>query len=236
MRLRSLAAVIAALAALSGCGRESKPVPASPSPMSVTPITAPSPSPLPDPLPEVLATVDGRPVPLRSARIIAQQSFAGRTPSDAERATAYRLALEQLIARELLYQEAVRRKIAPDAGAVQRLREQVRSEHKTGKAWKEFLSVQGLDEKSLVEELRVRSMVETVLRQETLKVPDVVSDDEARAYYSANPNIFESAGRPVPFESVRDRITTQLVTFKRSEALNTLLTRLRASSKIETFI
>lgn len=204
--------------------------------MSVTPITAASPSPLPDPLPEVLATVDGRPIPLRSARIIAQQSFGGRTPTDAERATAYRLALEQLIARELLYQEALRRKIAPDTGAVQRLRAQVRSEHATEKAWKEFLSSQGLDEKSIVEELRVRSMVETILRQEAQKVPDVVSDDDARAYYSMNPNIFESAGRPLPFESVRERITTQLVTFRRSEALNTLLTRLRSSAKVETFI
>jgi hypothetical protein len=79
-------------------------------------------------------------------------------------------------------------------------------------------------------------MVETILRQEAEKVPDVVSDDDARAYYSANPNLFESAGRPLPFESVRDRIATQLVTFRRSEALNTLLTRLRSSAKVETFI
>jgi hypothetical protein len=55
-------------------------------------------------------------------------------------------------------------------------------------------------------------------------------------YYAANPNIFESAGRPLPFEQVRERITTQLVTFKRSEALNTFLTRLRAAAKIETHI
>ena len=237
MRLRSLAAPIAVVAALSaGCTRQGPPVPASPSPMSVAPITAPSPSPLPDPLPEVIATVDGRAIPLRSARIIARQTFGERVPTDAERATAYRLALEQLIARELLYQEALRRKIAPDAGSVERLRQQVRSEHKTPSAWQEFLASQGLDEKALLEELRVRSMVETILRQEAEKVPSTVGDQEARAYYSANPNIFESAGRPLPFESVRDRITTQLVTFKRSEALNTLLTRLRSSAKVETFI
>src|SRR5687768_3476636 len=114
MRLRSLAAMLGLAALSAGCiGDRPRSAP-SPSPMSVTPITAPSPSPLPDPLPLVLATVDGRPIPLRSARIIAQQSFGGRTPSDAERATAYRLALEQLIARELLYQEALRRKIQPD--------------------------------------------------------------------------------------------------------------------------
>jgi len=204
--------------------------------MTVTPTAAPSPKPLPDPLPEVLAKVNDRPVPLRSARIIVQQSLSGRTPTDNERANAYRLALEQLISRELLYQEAVRRKVQPDEGAIDRLRQQVRSEYKGEKAWKAFLATQGLDAQTFNEELRVRNLVERLLRQETEKVPAEISENEARAYYGANPNIFESAGRPLPFENVRERITNQLVTFKRSEALNTLLTQLRAASRIELFI
>ena len=87
-----------------------------------------------------------------------------------------------------------------------------------------------------VHELRVRNVVETMIRQETEKVPAVIPEAEARAYYGANPNIFESGGRPLPFEDVRERITFQLVTFKRQEALNTLLTRLRSAATIETFL
>jgi hypothetical protein len=235
MTPRSILALASAIVVSAGCRPAAREA-ASPAPMTVTPTAAPTPRPLPDPLPEVLGRVNDRPVPLRSARIIVQQSLAGRTPTDEERSNAYRLALEQLITRELLFQEAVRRKIEPDAGAIDRLRQQVRSEYKGEKAWKAFLETQGLDAKTFDEELRVRSMVERLLQQETAKVPGEISEKEARAYYGANPNIFESAGRPLPFEDVRERITGQLVTFKRSEALNTLLTQLRAASRVEIFI
>jgi hypothetical protein len=236
MTLRTALVYLGVVAALSGaCQR--RPDAASPSPgMTVTPVTPPSPSPLPDPLPEVVAMVGGRPVPLRHARIIVQQSLQGRTPSEGERATAYRRAVEQLIARELLYQEAALRKIQPEPKAVEELRRAVRREYSDEKAFKEFLTSQGLDPKTFVEELQKRSMVEVLLRQEAEKVPITVPEEEARAYHAANPNIFESAGRPLPFENVRERITSQLVTFKRAEALNGLLKRLRSAAKVEILI
>ena len=229
-------AALALLVAMAGACTPRPDTASPPPPMSVTPVTPPSPSPLPDPLPEVLATVNGRSIPLLHARIIADQSFQGQTPTPDQKAWAYRRAMEQLIARDLLYQEALQRKILPDAGAVERVRQKVRSEHKDEKAWKEFLASQGLDPKSFVDELRVRNVVETMMRLETEKVPAVVPDAEARAYYAANPNVFESGGRPLPFEDVRERITFQLVTFKRQEALNSLLTRLRSAAKVETLI
>ena len=235
MTLHSTAA-LGLLAAMTAACSPRPDAAAPPPPMSVTPVAPPSPSPLPDPLPEVIATVNGRPVPLLHARIIVDQSFQGRTPTRDQKAWAYRRAMEQLIARELLHQEALRRKIRPDAGAVERVRRQVRSEHKDEKAWKAFLSSQGLDPRSFVDELRVRNVVETMIRQETETVPSAVPDAEARAYYAANPHLFESGGRPLPFEDVRERITFQLVTFKRQEALNSLLTRLRSAAKVEILI
>jgi hypothetical protein len=236
MTLHETAALALLVATAGAC--TPRPDAASPPPaaMSVTPVSPPAPKPLPDPLPEVIATVNGRPIPLHHARIIAEQSFQGRTPTPDQRAWAYHRALEQLIARELLYQEARQRKIVPDAGAVERVRQKVRSEHKDEKAWKEFLAAQGLDPKSFVDELRVRNVVETMMKQETEKIPAVIPDAEARAYYAANPNVFESGGRPLPFEDVRERITFQLVTFKRQEALNTLLTRLRSGARLEIFL
>ena len=236
MALRSALLLLAAFGAFSGACKRSPQAAAPPVEMTVTPTSAPSPSPLPDPLPEVLATVNGRPVPLRSARIIVQQALAGRVPTDDERATAYRRALDQLVVRELLHQEAQRLGIEPEADVVEQLRQGVRSEYKTEKAWEEFLESQGLDARSFVEELRVRSRVETLLEREAEKVPAVIPEEEARAYYAANPQIFESAGRPLPFENVRERITSQLVTFKRAEALNALLVRLRQAARVEILI
>jgi hypothetical protein len=233
---RHSTAALGLLVAMAGACTP-RPDAASPAPATtLTPVSAPSPKPLPDPLPEVIATVNGRAIPLRHARIIAEQSFEGRTPTPDQRAWAYRRAMEQLIARELLYQEALQRKIVVDPGAVERVRQKVRSEHKDEKAWKEFLAAQGLDPKSFVDELRVRNVVETMMKQETERVPAVIPEAEARAYYAANPNVFESGGRPLPFEDVRERITFQLVTFKRQEALNALLTRLRSAARVETFL
>lgn len=235
MTLRSTLA-LGLLAAMAGACTPRPDAASPPPPMTVTPTSPPSPSPLPEPLPEVIATVNGRPIPLLHARIIAEQTFQGQVPAEDQRAWAYRRAMEQLIARELLYQEALVRKISPDAGAVERVRQQMRSQHQDEKAWKAFLATQGLDARSFLDELRVRNVVETMIKQETEKVPGVIPEAEARAYYGANPNVFESGGRPLPFEDVRERITFQLVTFKRQEALNSLLTRLRSAARLEIFI
>ena len=180
--------------------------------------------------------MNGTAIPLRSARIIVDQTFKDLSPTPAQRAAEYRRALEQLVVRELLRQEAEARKIVADAGAVDRLHRQLRSEYKSPAAFKAFLDTQGLDERTVRDELRTRIAVETVIKQETQKVPATVPEPEARAYYAANPWLFESAGRPLPFEEVRERITEQIVTFKRQEALNALLVRLRAAGRVEKFI
>ena len=218
-----------ACAACSSPAPAPLPPPASPSPLP-TPLTMPA---IP---PEVIATVNGTPIPLRHARIIVNSAFGEREPTPAERALEYHRAMEQLIIRELLRQEAAARKIEPDAAAVERIRQQVRSGHKTAASYAKFLAEKGLDEKSFREELRVRNVVEKVVKAETEKVPATIPETEARQYYANNPNLFESAGRPLPFEEVRERIQQQVVTFRRQEALNTLLVRLRSSARIEKFI
>jgi hypothetical protein len=187
-------------------------------------------------LPEVVARVNGIAIPLRHARIIVDQTFKDQAPTPAQKAAEYRRAVEQLIVREMLRQEAAARKIVADEGAVSRLQQQLRSEHPDAAAFQSFLRAQGLDEKGLREELRTRATVEALIQQEAQKVPATIPEAEAREYYAANRTLFESAGRPLPFEEVRERITQQVVTFKRQEALNALLTRLHAAGRVEKFI
>jgi hypothetical protein len=195
-----------------------------------------SPLTIPDVLPEVIAKVNGTPIPLRSARIIVDEALKGATPTPAQRALEYHRALEQLIARELLRQEAAARKIAPDAAAVERIRKQVRSEHADEASYRKFLADRGLDEKSFREELRVRNVVEKIVKQEAEKVSSTIPEEQAREYYSANRAEFETNGRPAPFEDVRGQIQEQVAMLRRQEALNALLVRLRSEARIEKFL
>ena len=228
------AAVLLAFAFAFACSKgPDAPGPPAPAP---PPSAAPAASPLPDPLPEVVARVNGTAIPLRHARIIVEQTFKGQTPTPAQEAAEYRRAVDQLVVREMLRQEARARKIEADEAAVSRLHQQLRSEYPDAAAFQAFLATQGLDEKTVREELRTRAVVERLIQQETLKVPATVPEPEARAYYAANQSLFESAGRPLPFEEVRERITQQIVTFKRQEALNDLLVRLGSQGRVEKFI
>ena len=233
-RLLAARAAVLALAACAACSSPEGGTPSPPSPSS-PPLVA-SPLTLPETLPEVIATVNGTPIPLRHARIIVETALGPQAPTPAARALEYHRAMEQLIVRELLRQEAEARKIQPDAAAVERVRQQVRSEHATEADYAKFLADKGLDEKSFREELRVRNVVEKVVKAETETVPATIPEPEARQYYASNQHLFESAGRPLPFEEVRERVQQQVVTFKRQEALNALLVRLRSSARIEKFI
>jgi hypothetical protein len=228
------AAALLALCAALACSREPRTPAASPSPAAAMPKA--SPLTVPDPLPEVIAKVNGTPIPLRSARIIVDEALKGLTPTPPQRALEYHRAMERLIARELLRQEAAARGLAPDPAAVERVRKQIRSQHPDDAAYLAFLARMGLDEKAFAEELGVRNVVEKIVKQEAEKVPSAIPEEQAREYYAANRAQFETGGRPLPFEDVRGRIQEEVAIIRRQEALNALLARLRSEARIEKFL
>lgn len=185
--IRTRALLVVAGLTAAACSRP--PAPAG-SPAPATP--AASVKPLPEPLPDVIARVNGQPVPLRHARIIAERALAGQPPSAERRAAVYRDAMERLIARELLLQEALSRGVAPEQAAVDRAYDQVRVQYKDEKEWATFLAGEGLDPQSFRSELRVRHTVEALLKQEAERSPATVTDEEAQAFYKANPAQFDS--------------------------------------------
>ena len=150
-------------------------------------------APLPDPLPEVVARVNGQPIPLRNVRIIAEQNLKGQG-SAGQRPAAYRAAIEQLIARELLFQEAVVRGLGPDTEAIERAYDEARVPYKDDETWKLFLAQQGMNEEGFRAELRLQHTVQALLRQQLAKVPQA-TDQEAQAFYQANPALFDSGER-----------------------------------------
>jgi peptidyl-prolyl cis-trans isomerase C len=151
--------------------------------------------PLPQPLPDVAARVNGHAIPMKAVSSIVEPALqAGNVPPD-RRPTAYRQALDQLVMRELITQEAQARQIAPDETAVEQDYKQVRGQFKTEKEWARFLSSSGFDAAAFRTELRTRSLVNKVVRQEAEKLPAVVSDADAKAFYDQNPKLFDSGER-----------------------------------------
>ena len=146
--------------------------------------------PLPDPLPSVAARVNGQPIAIGGVRNLARKFVATEDKISA----TYRKALEQLIDRELLFEEALDRHIAADDAAVQRAYDEARVGHPDDASWALFLKGESLDPETFRTELRAHFTVEALVRQEREKVPPV-SEDEALKYYAAHPAAFETGER-----------------------------------------
>ena len=151
-------------------------------------------TPLPKPLPEVAARVDGQPIPTRTVRLIVEQSGRGRGAA-AEEPAVYRQALQQAIVRELLFQEAIRRKIAASDAQVEQTYNEARVRFKDDKAWAEMLKGQGWDPQSFRNELRVHHTIQALLAKVADEASAQATDQEAQAFYDSHPAVFDAGER-----------------------------------------
>lgn len=188
------------LMAFAGCRSDERtPLPdarsvsAAPAPEASPPIDRTTP--LPSPLPAVAARVNGQSVLTRNVRISAEQALARGVVTPEERAFAYRQAAQNLVDRELLFQEATRRGLAPDAKALEEAANQARVGYKDDEAWRAFLAQQGMDEQAFRTELRVQHTVQALMLEVARGVPDQIPEADQRAFYGANPQLFESGER-----------------------------------------
>src|SRR3989442_8237430 len=193
---------IAILVLGAGCARGPSPAPAASASPSASPSAsasaAPRPEanrPLPQPLPDVAARVNGHAIPMKTVSSIVEPALqAGNVPPD-RRPAAYRQALDQLVMRELVTQEAQARQIAPDENVVERDYKQARGQFKSEQEWARFLSGSGFDPAAFRAELRTRNLVDTVVQQEAVKLPAVGSDADAKTFYDQNPTLFDAGER-----------------------------------------
>ena len=198
-------------------------------------------APLPSPFPAVAARVNGEPIPIRNVAIMVEESIElGRVP-EARRNALYREALDQLIRRELLLQEAQARGVKADDLEVQRA---VRPDARPppGRAGLEgFLKSRSLTDDLLRTELRVRHTVQALLEAEIAQHPVSVSDDEIRALYDAtdaskfHPEGATPAPKP-PLEAVVEPLRQDLLRRKHEEAGERFVESLKARAKIEKFL
>jgi len=201
--------VAALLAACSGDRGAAKPAPASAAP-AASPVASPAgarssdpgappeidrTTPLPNPLPEVAGRVNGHPISLRLVRLLAEQMAPPGKPPGPPEPFAYRQALQQAIIREILFEEAVARKIQADDASIEQAYNEARLNFKDDKAWTALLAGQGMDPQSYRAELRMNHTIQKMLSQVADQAPAQVTDQEAQAFYDTHPALFDTGER-----------------------------------------
>lgn len=198
MAARRLVRIGLALVVSSCSGSGSGTTPPSTAAKAPAPATAPGAPgeddrPLPSPLPGVAARVNGQSVLLRNVAIVAEPALKDGTPAD-ERPQVYRRVLGQLIIRELLFQEAVARKLTADDKRIEQAYNEARVPYKADKDWATFLAKQGLEPQGFRDELRTQYTIKALFEVESRGLP-AVTDQEAESFYRQNPALFESGER-----------------------------------------
>lgn len=224
----------ALLAAAGGCTDKAAP---SPTPAPTATSDAEKLRPLPSPLPMIAGRVNGEDIPIRNVAIMVEESIELGKVDESRRNALYREALDQLVRREVLFQEAQARGVTVDPVQVQRAYDRMRGQHADEAAWKGFLKSRSLDEDLLRAELRIRHTVQALLESEAAKQPVSASEEEVRALYDQTDQ--EAGASPVPkppYEAVKDAVRQQVLSRKHSAAAERFVESLQARAKIEKYL
>lgn len=131
-------------------------------------------------------------------RLLPQITFHRDVPI-AKRKDYYGQALDELINRELEYQDAVAKGIKPDKEKVDAQMERLRKRFKSEKEYKAALDKQGMTEETLrgmiEKEMLVRSVIDKTVTEASL-----ISEGELKGYYEKNTSKFKQP------ESIRLRL------------------------------
>jgi hypothetical protein len=197
--------------------------------------------PLPSPLPMVAGRVNGQDIPIRNVAIMVEESIELGKVSESRRNALYREALEQLIKREVLLQEAQARGIKADDLKVQAAYDRMRGQHPDDDEWRGFLKARSLNDDLLRAEMRVRHTVQALLEAEARKNTFTATVEEVRALYDAtdaskfHPEGATPAPKP-PFEAVSEALREEVLRQKHAAAAETFVDSLTARAKIEKFL
>jgi peptidyl-prolyl cis-trans isomerase C len=176
--------------------------------------------PLPSPPPDIAAQVNGQPIPFALVRLAAQREQK-TTPA------AYRQALELLIDREVLFQEALIRRVRPDERIVERLYQQERSRYKDEREFQTVMVAQGLTPDRFRTEISIHQTVRALVLQEEAKIPaSAVTLAEVQSYFETHAAEFKTGERLVLSQILVARGTDTTRESQRAKA-EAILARIR---------
>ncbi|MBW1981790.1 MAG: peptidylprolyl isomerase [Deltaproteobacteria bacterium] len=123
------------------------------------------------------------------SRVLDRMQTSGKAPSNTEMAKLRQNVLDQLIARELLYQEARKKGIKPDQKTVDEQYTALEGRFPSENDFKAALTAMGLNETKLKSQLERNLAIKELV--DTRIVKDVaVTDAETKAYYDSHPDLF----------------------------------------------
>ena len=164
----------------------------------------------------VVALVNGRPI-FRTTLISELEKQAGAK------------VLDSLITKSLVFEEAGKQKVSVSNDEVnQEIKKLEDNFNKQGQSLDQLLSAQGMTRKDLEEQIRLQKIVEKILVKEV-----TVTDGEIKDYFDKNKTSLYKTSK---FEDVREEIKKQLEQEKLSEKIQTWLSSLRESAKINYFL
>ncbi|MFW5783021.1 MAG: peptidylprolyl isomerase [Spirochaetota bacterium] len=118
---------------------------------------------------------------------LAQQ---GQPVAEGELETLRADVLDQLIAEELLYQEAQDQGIALEEGEVDSQIQQMRAQFDSDEGWQQALETNGVTEEELREQIGRNALIQQLIST-AVPEPGEVTEDEIQDFYDENPEFFE---------------------------------------------
>jgi peptidyl-prolyl cis-trans isomerase C len=162
---------------------------------AAVPGQAAAPQPLsPDKIPAVVAKVNGAPIQKGELLKTAEQVHSQMMPNAPETADFYRRVLDNLVARELLLQEAKASGVTASDDEVNKQLAELKGRFGSPEKFQEELKKEGMTEAELTQRARDAFVVQKLV--ESKVVNDVkVSDQEAKAFYDQNQKQMERPER-----------------------------------------
>lgn len=151
----------------------------------------------------VVAVVNGTKLTMQEVegqvdRLIPRMTFH-RNVSEEKRKTYYKQALDEIINRELLYQDALALGLKPDAEKVKEQMGKIRQRFKSDEEYQAALEKQGMKEEVLRSQVEKEFLVQQ-LNEKKVVEPSRATEEHLRNYYDKNSDQFKQP------ESMRLRI------------------------------
>lgn len=154
-------------------------------------------------------------------RIIPRMSFH-RNVTEEKRKNYYKKAIEEMVTRELQYQDAIAKGIKPDQKKIDMQAEQFKKRFITEKEYTAFLEKRKLSEDLLKKQFE-KDMLVQLITAKVVTEPSKINDEELKKYYTENIRKFKQP------ESYRLR----LISVKEEKKAQDILEKLKQGEDIE---
>ncbi len=144
---------------------------------------------------DAVATVNGTVISksefdLQVGRVLEGLRRSGKSPTEAEQAQIRREVLNNLIARELLYQETQKKGIQADESAVDEQLKQLKGRFPSEAEYQSAMSRMNLTEADVKSKLG-RDIAIQQLIEDQIGPRATVSEEETKSFYDSNPDMFK---------------------------------------------